>query len=89
MIKNCANSGHIFQNKLRNTWTVILKISKALQIHFLLLCRTKDKNKTKTYELKVMLVICMGNNYILIAVWYGVELIFNQKWKTDLQAGTS
>ena len=26
MVKICPNRGHNFQNKLRNTWTVILKI---------------------------------------------------------------
>ena len=32
VIQICPNRGHIFQNKLRNTWTAILKISAVLRL---------------------------------------------------------
>ena len=52
VIKICSNREHIFQNKLRNTWAVILRTSADLLCYKFrrLVCRTKDKNKTKTYE---------------------------------------
>ena len=38
VIKICLNRGHIFQNKLRNMWTAILKIFKSLLVSELMFC---------------------------------------------------
>ena len=55
LVKICLNRGHIFQNNLRNTWTVILKMSKnCLQITWHLLCNAKYKNKIKIYDQKAI-----------------------------------
>ena len=48
VIKICPNRGHIFQNKLQNTWAVSLKTSAVSQLQLRLVCRAKDKNKTNT-----------------------------------------
>ena len=34
VIKICPNRGHIFKNKLQNTWSVILKISAVSRLKF-------------------------------------------------------
>ena len=44
MIKVCPKIGHIFKNTLWNRCTMILKISKWLQ---LVLCKTRDEKKIK------------------------------------------
>ena len=41
------NGGHIFHNKLRNTWTVIMKICFYGYKFEHLVCRAKDKNIIK------------------------------------------
>ena len=48
VIKICPNRGHIFMNKLGNTWAAILKTSTGSQL--CLVSKAKDKNKIKTYE---------------------------------------
>ena len=51
MIKICPNRGHIFKNKLRNTWAAILKTSALSGYKFLrLVGRAKDKNKNKNIQ---------------------------------------
>ena len=45
------NRGHIFQNKLRHTWTAILKILTNVLLNNLAFSASgKNKNKIKTYE---------------------------------------
>ena len=67
MIKICPNRGYIFQNKLRNTLTVLLKTSADLQLDWKhqqgygkkfrrLVCAAKDKIKIKTYQDKAIWV---------------------------------
>ena len=49
LIKICTNRGHIFQNKLRNTWTAILKTAVWGFEFICLVGRAKDKNKIKKH----------------------------------------
>ena len=48
VIKICPNRGHVFMNKLGNTWAAMLKTSTGSQL--CLVSKAKDKNKIKTYE---------------------------------------
>ena len=67
MIKVSPNRGYIFQNKLRNTLTVLLKTSADLRLDWKhqqgygkkfrrLVCAAKDKIKIKTYQEKAIWV---------------------------------
>ena len=53
VIKICPNRGHIFKNKLRNTWAAILKTPAVSGYKFTrLVCRAKDKNKNENIRAK-------------------------------------
>ena len=80
VIDICLNRGHIFQKKLRNTLTVILKISACVRAQFLLACRVKDKN-----------VLWWA---IIISLWLSCKAwassgCESKMEKQDLQAGES
>ena len=50
MVKICPNRGHIFKNKLRNTWTAILKYQHFQATNLYLVGRAKDKHKNKNIQ---------------------------------------
>ena len=50
MIKICPNRGHIFQNKLRNTWAAILEAALSGYKFIHLVGRPKDKNKNENIQ---------------------------------------
>ena len=45
---NTSNRGHIFMNKLGNTWAAILKTSTGSRL--CLVNKAKDKNEIRTYQ---------------------------------------
>ena len=50
MVKICPNRGHIFKNKLRNTWAAILKTALSGYKFIRLVGRAKDKNKNENIQ---------------------------------------
>ena len=50
VIKISPNRRHIFQNKLQNTWAMILNINIWYYVIGCLICKAMDKNKIKIQQ---------------------------------------